>query len=373
MGHRMYKTIGCVLLVVGGSLVLLFVLEFATRLYSSLFFPKMMILDGKLGWRHARNVSKKFQNEDLEVITISHNKHGHRGRDYGPERLNGKYRVLILGDSFTEGVHVKDEELFSSRLENLNPEIEAINAGIGGYGTVQEYLYLTSEGLRFRPDLVLLMFFENDLDDNCLSYYPGFGPRPYAVLRDGEIEIIERLEYEDFQKFVLPVPLWTFLSRRSYLYYFVNVYVYQRIFAEKMRQLQRLDLEKTRRCGRHEIFNGLIVKIRNLLAADGVQFGVVLIPSRDEVENGSSKTQQSILGFCREYDVNCVALLNRLMERRALGDRLYFSVDIHLTKDGHKIVAEEIDGFITTLRRSQPGTRLPAGRKGINSIPTPLY
>jgi hypothetical protein len=92
-------------------------------------------------------------------------------------------RSLRIGNwhLFSERVHVRDEELFSFDLEEINSNVEVINAGVGGYGMVQEYLYLTGEGLAFRPDIVLLLFYENDLSDNCLSYYPAFGPRPYAV------------------------------------------------------------------------------------------------------------------------------------------------------------------------------------------------
>src|SRR5262245_15424435 len=113
----------------------------------------MMILDDRLGWRHAQNVSKTCTNEDSEYVPVRQNANGHRGRYYGLVKPTGKYRILVLGDSFTEGVQVKEEELFSARLEKLDDELEVMNAGVGGYGTVQEYLYLTKEGLRFHPDL----------------------------------------------------------------------------------------------------------------------------------------------------------------------------------------------------------------------------
>src|SRR5262249_28162330 len=161
-------------------------------------------------------VSKTFRNEDSDYIRVIQNANGHRGGYYGPVKPIGKYRILALGDSFTEGVQVKEDELFSARLEKTDPELEVINAGVGGYGTIQEYLYLTNEGLRFRPDLVLLMFYDNDLSDNCLSYYPGFGPRPYALWKNADVQIVEQLDYKDFKKFIIPVPLWTFLNRHSY-------------------------------------------------------------------------------------------------------------------------------------------------------------
>ena len=345
----LYKIFTGVLVAFGSVLVLFLVLEISVRVYSTLFFARMMGLDDRLGWRHEKNVSKTFRNEDLEYVAVKQNGHGHRGRDHGSVKATGKSRILILGDSFTEGVHVKEDELFSSRLEAMNPDLEAMNAGVGGYGTVQEYLYLVREGLAFDPDLVLLMFYENDLSDNCLSYYPGFGPRPYAVWKNGAMQIVEQLDYKEFKKFIIPVPLWEYLNRHSYLYYFINVSIYQKLFADKMRNLQKLDLEKTRECGKYGIFFGIIQKMRSLLTAERVQFGVVLIPTREDVERGSSPTQQPILSFCRASGIKCHALLDRFITERSAGQRLYFTNDIHWTRRGHETAADEIGEFVKAL------------------------
>lgn len=365
---RLYRFFKFISVATGSILLLLVILELALRAYSGLFFARMMVLDDRLGWRHAKNVSKTFRNEDSDDVAVSQNANGHRGKYYGPVKSNGKYRILTLGDSFTEGVQVKEDELFSAHLEKLNTDVEVMNAGVGGYGTVQEYLYLTSEGLKFRPDLVLLMFYDNDLSDNCLSYYPGFGPRPFAVWKNGDIQIIEQLDYKEFKKFVIPVPLWTFLNSHSYLYYFVNVSIYQKIFADKMRRLQRMDLDGTQNCGRYEIFYGIVERMRNLLSAKGVQFGVVLIPTREDVERGYSPTQQPILRSCQASGVNCLSLLDRFVSERSAGQRLYFTNDIHWTKSGHAIAADEIDTFVEVVRLVRPGTKVPGRTKATARI-----
>ena len=181
-------------------------LEGAIRGYSAVFFPRMMLLDKTLGWKHAANVSKPFVNEFGETTLTVQNEYGHRGKTYPLIKTIGKYRILVLGDSFTEAVQVGEEDLFTSQLEAAHPRFEVLNAGVGGYGTVQEYLYLAREGLKFNPDLVLIMVFENDLSDNCLSHYPGFGPRPYAVLDQGKVTIIEQPDPEEFLKYTLPAP-----------------------------------------------------------------------------------------------------------------------------------------------------------------------
>jgi hypothetical protein len=59
--------------------------------------------------------------------------------------------------------------VLESRLRAARPDlnVEVVNAGVAGWGTGIEGLYLDNEGYRFEPDLVLVGFFiGNDLHDN---------------------------------------------------------------------------------------------------------------------------------------------------------------------------------------------------------------
>ena len=61
-----------------------------------------------------------------------------------------------------------------ARLERLTNraerQVEVINLGVGGYGTLQEYLVFDAIGRAYRPDVVVLaMFLRNDLQDNSLT------------------------------------------------------------------------------------------------------------------------------------------------------------------------------------------------------------
>ncbi len=348
------ETVKNALVVSVAILVCLAGLELAIRLYSLVLFPRMMVLDDQLGWRHARSVSKTFTNENGDSFRVVQNRFGHRGREYPLQKAPGKYRILILGDSFTEGSHVSEEDLFSARLEKANPRFEVLNAGVGGYGTVQEYLYFASEGVRFKPDLLLLMFFENDLSDNCLSYYAGFGPRPYARLTNGTVEVVERLEPAGFLRFAFPVPFRYQLSRYSYLYYFLNSTIYQRLFAGRMLAIQQQDLKQIASCGRYEILHGLLARLRASMRAEGGEFAVVLIPTRQEVTAGSSAVEEPIAKFCAETALNCLALLDRFAREKAAGARLYFDADIHWTRVGHSVAADEIGRFLPKIPDSPP-------------------
>ncbi len=101
------------------------------------------------------------------------NAHGLRGPDRPYEKPPGVRRVLLLGDSITEGYSVEEPYTLRSVLEALlnsrgEGRFEVINGGTAGYSTDQEYLFYVAEGVRYEPDVVVLLFCYNDL-------YPSLG------------------------------------------------------------------------------------------------------------------------------------------------------------------------------------------------------
>lgn len=91
-------------------------------------------------------------------------------RDYSYTKRPGVQRILSLGDSFTIGFEVDYDQTFSRVMEDeLNAagrRIEVLNAGVSGFGNAEECLYLERELMKYQPDLVIVSFYANDLDDN---------------------------------------------------------------------------------------------------------------------------------------------------------------------------------------------------------------
>jgi hypothetical protein len=334
--------------------VVTILLELAVRGYSHFAFPKMMEVDDRLGWRHAANREKTFVNELGEPILMRQNNHGLRGADYDPAQSLGKSRVLVLGDSFTEAVHVSEEQTFVGRLNKLHPELQLLNAGVGGYGTVQEYLYLDLYGEVVRPAAVLLAIYENDLTDNCLSYYPSFGPRPYAFASNGSVTLVKELQPEGFRRFTLPLPFWQQLNKHSYLYGFLNGRVYQRLRASRMRELAREDLKQTERCGRMAVLESLLLLLRARTQGLGAKLGVVIIPSEADARSGRSDTSDAILQVCEARQLLCLALVASMHEAIVSNAKPYFQHDIHWTAEGHATAAQQISSFLTRVLTSSP-------------------
>jgi lysophospholipase L1-like esterase len=79
----------------------------------------------------------------------------------------GELRVLVLGDSFSFGNGVADDDTYAEVLER---ELRArglparvLNAGVQGYDVHQEADWLRERGLALQPDAIVVGLYENDL------------------------------------------------------------------------------------------------------------------------------------------------------------------------------------------------------------------
>jgi lysophospholipase L1-like esterase len=149
--------------------VALFVCEGSLRL----FFPQpigpiQFVVDSSLGLLPVPNQKATRTLPGVYTYSYSNNSMGLRGSEVGGKT---KPRILVLGDSFTYGTGVNDDETFCSILQQKLPAYEIINAGNGGKGTDYQLKFYRTVGRFFQPDLVLLVFFENDFMDNQAEVY----------------------------------------------------------------------------------------------------------------------------------------------------------------------------------------------------------
>lgn len=94
---------------------------------------------------------------------------GFRGHDYTREKPDGVFRILLLGDSVTYGWGVEREERFSDIIEqeldqrDPNRSFEILNIAVPGYETTHQLYSWQSLGKTFAPDLVVVIFNQNDV------------------------------------------------------------------------------------------------------------------------------------------------------------------------------------------------------------------
>jgi lysophospholipase L1-like esterase len=100
---------------------------------------------------------------------------GFREREIPPK--SARYRIAVVGDSFTWGQGIERDERFSNRLEqSLGAGYEVLNFGIPG-DDMPEHLVRLERALSVSPDFVLLQIYINDFETPEMTR-----PRAYPLL-----------------------------------------------------------------------------------------------------------------------------------------------------------------------------------------------
>lgn len=91
-------------------------------------------------------------------------------REFAYAKPPGTLRILVLGDSHTQGYEVRQEATYAAVAERFltfrGTRAEAINAGVSGFSTAEALVFLENEGYKYHPDVVVLGFYANDFEDN---------------------------------------------------------------------------------------------------------------------------------------------------------------------------------------------------------------
>lgn len=134
-----------------------------------------------LGYLFRKNITSPFSQWEFSTQKVSTNFLGLRD-----DSLSGIHpEIILLGDSFTAGWGVEQDEMFGNLLEKkLNRKV--LNAGISSFGTVRESLLLKQlPGDSCR--LVIIQYCANDSEENkawsdsIAAFRPSLNAQKYAA------------------------------------------------------------------------------------------------------------------------------------------------------------------------------------------------
>ncbi len=287
--------------------------------------------DPVLGWSHNPGQKGVLHHVDW-TIHISINSQGLRDKEY-PIQRTGKRRMLVIGDSYAWGFGVEQNQCFSKILERDHPDWEIINAGVSGYGTDQEYLYLKEHGLKYRPDIVLLEFYSNDIETNARGEDSWYF-KPYFVEENGSLVLKNS-----------PVPGATLRQRMDRLLY-GRTYLLEKIYGSAVNAAAAL---KSRLVGAESensaavllergagVTRRLLGAIKELCESQGSRFVIVSVPM-------SVQYRAFLQDACRKEDIKCLPLDSYF---ESTGRITRFPHDRHWNPAGHEIAAKGIEDFL---------------------------
>jgi lysophospholipase L1-like esterase len=144
--------------------------------------------------RYAMRPLAECRVDDLVFRVSSHRT---RGPDFPHAKPPGEKRLLCLGDSFAFGLWCTDEETLVGQLASLAQERErtlgtgvtwrALDLGVPGYHSGQQLRAFEQDGLALDPDVVVLYFNTNDIEQTGFEYDDRLGVlrRDYLPLPEG--------------------------------------------------------------------------------------------------------------------------------------------------------------------------------------------
>jgi hypothetical protein len=307
--------------------------------------------DSILGWKLKPNsVSilhyyKGGPHPDGETITFKINSKGLRDNEYEYDKPLGSRRILLLGDSFTFGAEVDQDETISQNMNFLlrNNNCQVLNCGVSGYGTIQEYLFLAQEGMKYSPDIVItLLFAYNDGLENIGIDLGGMvSARP--LIQNGRIIPAIDSEHKNASSSLNPLEYSAlYLSKNSTVFHVLGT-TYYRFLG------RRLDIEYERQV-RDTVF--ALGEIDKMCKNANIKHLVVLVPHGITFNNDdriAKSTKQYINKFTGDIISNLTISnidfidLQPLLRNSGTLEDLYFidsGVPTHFTPKGTRVVAE---------------------------------
>ena len=326
------------------------------------------------------NSECREKTDEYEVL-YKINSLGLRDYERSYEKEEGTFRILFLGDSFTQGIGVNLEDTMAKKLEAKlkgigGGQFETVNGGIAASSVVSQYSFLVNKGINFHPDMVIFNL-------NASDFLEEVAAVRYSVRYEGG-----QMVFNTEQKRYLPKFVEQYLRNNSFTYQLVFQnrekllklagrvtayltsreppdYVYSGLDAKPGdsvhdlfaitrdigdREFEELFGPATKRISQINIF----LKERNIvLLLVFIPHGHQIAPSqwRDgrvvykltdfEYPNRLNK---GLLEFAKSADIDFLDLSQKFKEDLLAngGDKIYFDYDGHLTPLGNRLAAEAI-------------------------------
>jgi len=313
--------------------------------------------------------------------TIRYNNFGMHDEITTFAKPDGLTRILILGDSYPQGLQVPREQGFPDLLETrLNDEgngrYEVVNLAIDTIGTDRMLMMYALVGYRFEADLVLLVtYVGNDIQNNSIELAAlrneGYQPRPFFKL--DEADNLRLFNWTGtFPEGDAPALSWLRRARVSRAYpvelpstpAILNPAPYTLAYPVQLGlYLPPDDLWREA----WAISGAILSQFAGLAPAQGSELGVVVIPDRRAVHPadydatrraypivGAFDAQAPVLQTVEQAQAAGIPTFNALPTLSIIdraGGRAYLPLDGHLSPEGHRALA---DALFRWLRATYP-------------------
>jgi len=287
---------------------------------------------------------------DGRRLTFTHNSRGLRSNYEFEERKTDAYRILMLGDSYTYGLNVNDNETFSHYLQtaynNKKLNVQVINAGNPGKGTDYAVKFFRFLGNKYHPNLVMLWVFHNDFYDNARGDYYFVDSAGQLYEKPAFVTGVDRFRNTSIYGWFMSwshlanflkgaiVKIWQILRPTKRLYAAMPIYLRTSLTAEQYR-----------------LTAIYISKLRDAVISSGGALIICYIPDMLELNHFLNT------GECYEYELATARIAHDkgleflsftqiFSQYRGDHTRLFNSFDVHFSPHGNRFVATYLEKYL---------------------------
>jgi len=306
------------------------------------------------------------------VQKIKVNSHGMRDIEYSLKKKPGVRRIAAIGDSFTAGLEVKPEEVFTEVMErDLGPGWEVLNFGVSGYSTLHEYLYLRDSILDFDPDIVLLIFYvRNDLDEMQGHYYNERRNGPLADLDDNGSLMIKNIPVPKpagLMRDEAPRPFFQITDSHLFNFIHLRLKVREKILVNSYPEVRHFNPALTPRLDKdYRLLDALMGEFSELCRSRNIPLVLVYAPTIVQVypddywvpvqrsqnlpgDYDVSMPNMRVRKIAEQREIPFLDLTPGLRDRSERGTPLYFTWNQHWNQHGHQAVANDILSLLSDI------------------------
>jgi lysophospholipase L1-like esterase len=269
----------------------------------------------------------RLENEEYSFFRKV-NSEGLSDREHETSKKKDEFRIIALGDSFTEGDGAEEADSWPRILErSLNERaakrtFSVINAGVCGSDPAYGYVLLRDRLLKYRPDLVIVAMNDSDRMD--------------FVFRGG----LERFHRDGSVTYARP-PAWEWLFGISHL---SRLVIYAQGYDQTLRKSsdkKRLDREALAK------IRATLLEFSRLARSEKFHLLAVFCPFQGEI----AEIDFLFSGFARELEsrdgIASLDLRRYFIEEEKLSREAarhwYWPLDRHPTAEGYTAIARGVE------------------------------
>ena len=321
-------------------------------------FQGLFTGDPLIGYRLNPGARTRFSTSEFDTNIVINHQGVRDDQEIGSKRAQ-ETRIAVLGDSLVLSVQVPFETTFTEQLERaLNngrgdreTSYRVINAGVQGYGPVEELLFFRQVVRALQPDVVLVTVFVGNDAEEALGSRSKLSSGQTQAFRDSLMTRMRRVVRRSMVLQVLRLRVLAATDR----FRTRNGPPEPPLQTYAARPAPRIadGIALTR-----DVLSQLAAEARNA----GARTGIILMPARFQIDDTDYGHLREIVAQAGgelvrdaaterfaaalgDLELPVIDLLPVLRQAKR-GPGLFFEENVHLTPRGHEVVSQALVPFV---------------------------